>query len=145
MSANEVVSNNGQQMQVRTNLAKLFPFDKEIKKYTYTNASGDEVTLQAGTVMGVIAATGKVVPLASAAVDGSANPIGVLAQDYTVADATTVTVGVAIRGEVRRDMILLQGADTLSTVISLRRIEERLEDRLIIRGVTSMTNYDNEI
>jgi hypothetical protein len=145
MSSNSTSYNNGQQMQVNTNLAKLFPYGKELKSYNYTNATGAQKTWLAGTVMGVVKATGKVLPCVSTAVDGSQYPIGVLARDYVVEDTETVAMAIAIRGDVRTDMVLLQGAETLSTVLGDRRLGEILEDRLILRSVSNNTKFDNAI
>lgn len=148
MSSNNVVFNNGQQMQVQTNLAKLFPFEKEFRQYSYNNSTYDPITLSAGTVMGVIATTGLVVPMTSAASNGSQFPIGILAEDYTIDEGTTVSMAIMVRGRVRQDMILLQGSDTLSTVVSSRRIFERIGSDsvgILIIGATNCTIFDNTL
>lgn len=149
MSSNQVTYNNGRQIQVNTNLAKLFPYGSENRQlYAYTNSTYIQAILLAGTVMGVVATTGQVKPMTSAAVDGSQFPIGILAQDYTVEAGDEMNVSIMVKGSVRRDMILLQGSDTLSTVVSSRRIFERIgSDSVGILIVTaiSCTNYDNAL
>lgn len=148
MSSNSTTFNNGQQMQIQTNLAKLFPFDKEMKSYDYNNSTYDTEALLAGTVMGVIAATGKVVPMTSGATDGSQYPIGILARDYSVEAGDTVSVAIVVKGWVRQDMLLLQGSDTLSTVVEDKRIFERIGSDsvgILIISATNCTNFDNEI
>lgn len=148
MSSNAQGFNNGQQLQVNTNLAKLFPFEKEFAKYSYTNSTYDTVTLSAGTVMGVVAATGLVKPMTSGASDGSQYPIGILGQDYSVEGGDTVNVFVMVKGYVRKDMILLQGSDELETVVSGKRIYERIGSDSVgvfIQTTESATNYDNQL
>ena len=88
---------------------------------TYTNSTGSEVTLSAGMLIGRIASSGLVVQAISTATDGSQVPIGVLTQDYTVANGDSVTVSFCIQGDVDYGMLVFGGSpvDTLSTVISL--------------------------
>lgn len=149
MSSNTVNYNNGTQLQVNTNLAKLFPFGAENQRfYSYTNSTYDTVELTAGTVMGVIATTGKVVPMTSGASDGSQYPIGILADDYSVVEGDTVNLSIMVMGQVRQDMILLQGSDTLSTVVSGKRIFERIGSDsvgVLIISSTNATNYENSL
>lgn len=148
MSSNSIVFNNSQQMQIQTNLAKLFPFEKEFRQYAYNNATYDPITLPAGTVMGVIAATGYVVPMTSAASNGSQFPIGILAEDYTIDEGDTINMAVMVRGRVREDMLILQGSDALTTVVSSRRIFERIGSDsvgILIIGATNCTTFDNTL
>lgn len=149
MSTNTVTYNNGRQVQVNTNLAKLFPFGSENRlSYQYTNSTYDPITLPAGTVMGVIAATGYVKPMTSAASDGSQYPIGILADDYTVEEGVTVNLSLMVKGQVRQDMLILQGSDTLSTIVSGRRIFERIGSDsvgILIVQVKNCTTFDNPL
>jgi hypothetical protein len=148
MSSNNVVFNNGQQLQVQTSLAKLFPFDKKLKQYAYTNSTYDPIDLPAGTVMGVIAATGYVVPMTSGATDGSQFPMGILAEDYTIDEGQSINMAVMVQGQVRQDMLILQGSDTLSTVVSSRRIFERIGSDscgILIISATNCTAFDNTL
>lgn len=149
MSTNNVVFNNGQQLQVQTNLAKLFPFEKEFRQYAgAVNSTYNPITYPAGTVMGVIATTGIAVPMTSGASDGSQYPIGILAEDYTVDEGQSVNIAIMVRGRVRQDMLILQGSDTLSTVVGSRRIFERIGSDsvgILIIGATNCTNFDNTL
>ena len=88
---------------------------------TYTNSTGSEVTLQAGMLIGRVANSGLVKQAISTATDGSQVPIGILTQDYTVANGDSVTVSFCIQGDVDYGMLVFGGspADTISTVISL--------------------------
>jgi len=129
-----------------TDRAKCFIWNNEFKTGTLLNASGAEATFALGTVLGRIAASGKLVPLTTAAEDGSAFPVGVLAQTVTLGIAGEDTVTFAISGDVNESMIILDGADTLATVIALRTIGDRLmSDTKGIRTVvvTDSTFNDN--
>jgi hypothetical protein len=148
MSNNTTAFNNGQQLQVNTNLAKLFPYEKEFKQYNLTNSGYDPVTYPAGTVMGVISATGQVIPLKSGAADGSQFPVGVLAQDYTIEDGATASVAICVSGWVRADMLVFDGSDTVATIVSGRRLFERIGgDTVGILLITpsNCTTFDNQL
>lgn len=146
MSSNSVSYNNGQQMQVNTNLAKLFPFGKESVQYTINNSTYADVTHPAGTVMGVVSATGLVKPMTSGASDGSEFAMGILMEDYTVPASDSINVAVMVKGEVRSDMCILQGSDTLETVVSGRRVfETLLAAGVFPRGTRNATNYENQL
>lgn len=127
--------------------SKTFIWNLRTDKANYTNSTYDDVTLLKGTLLGRISATGLVVPLTSGASDGSQFPLGILLEDTTVAGSDTVTLTFAVEGDVVEDKILLQGSDTLNTVISGRRIRDRIgADTVGIKIVasTEMTNYDNQ-
>lgn len=148
MSENSVAFNNGQQMVVNTDLSTIFLWRNNYRKYTYNNSAYDSVTLSAGTLMGTVAATGWVKPLASGAADGSQFPTGILAQDYVVEGGDSVEVFVCIDGDVAEDKVILSGSDTLDTTISSRRIRDRIgSDTVGINLVpsTENTSYDNQL
>lgn len=146
MSQN-IVLNTGNQAIVTTDLSKIFVWNNRYEDYDYTNPDGDyETTILAGTVMGRISATGKVIPLESGASDGSQLPIGILAKDYTVDAGADQTMSLCVAGDVAREKVLLQGSDTLATEVSSRRIDDRIgADTVGIKLVsgTEMTDYDN--
>jgi len=148
MSTNSQQFFNGQQLQVNTNLAKLFPFEKEFQKYTYVNSSYSDVTLQAGTLMGVIANAGLIKPLFSGNSDGSQYPVGILGQDYVVPAGATVVVYVMVKGFVRKDMVIFSGGDSYETQVSGRRLFERIGCDTVgvfIQSTESATNYENQL
>jgi hypothetical protein len=145
MSENTVSFNNGQQLQVNTNLAKLFPFEKEMLSYQLTNSTYGTVTYQAGTVMGVVGSTGEIVPVDSAATNGSQTPVGVLAQDYTLDAGESKNVYIAVRGWVRKDMLIFKVGQTINSIVSNRRFFELLlAAGLFIQTTESCTNYENQ-
>jgi hypothetical protein len=126
MSGLTVVKETENFVKVTTDTSKLALFNNETDSADYTNGTGAEIDIPAGTVLGVINASGKVALLTSAAVDGSQFPVGVLAQDHTVANGATVSLTYIISGDVDVSKIVLQGSDTLNTVVSGRRIRERI-------------------
>lgn len=129
--------------------SKIFIWNNRFISGTYTNpsASGDEVTLAKGTVMGRISATQKLTPLTSGASDGSQYPVGILADDYTVDYLESAEVFICVAGDVAEELIDLQGSDTLDTVISGRSIRDRIGgDTVGINLVagTAMDGFDNQ-
>lgn len=127
---------------------KIFLHGQFFKSYTYTD-SGSGSTLTAGMVMGQILATGKVVPQASGASDGSEFPIGILGENYTVGASATVTVDVCIAGDLNQNAITFNGTDTLDTVVGTDPAGGRI-GTLITRNTliklypsTELNNYDN--
>ena len=68
MSTQTEALNNGQQAIINTDTSKIFLWDNRYESATYNNGGYTDVTLQAGTVMGRITSTGRVVPLQSEAV-----------------------------------------------------------------------------
>jgi hypothetical protein len=147
MSKQEVILNNGQQMIVNTDLAKIFVWDNRFESANYTNSTYDPVTLPAGTLMGKISATQEIVPLTSAASDGSQFPVGVLNQTSVIAAGATVALAYCVSGDVVESGVILQGADTMATVISGRSIRDRIgADTVGVKlvGSIEMTGFDNQ-
>jgi len=147
-----VTSNNvtNNQAFLNTDVTKIFILNNRYQSADFdrVNATYDDITIPAGTVMGKISATGKVVPLTSGASDGSQYPIGILAEDITkVAGVNdTIEVTFCVSGDVNINMIDLQGSDTLNTVISGRSIHDRIGgDTVGVNLVpsTEMTSFDN--
>jgi hypothetical protein len=117
-SANQVL-NNGQQAITNYNTAKIFIYNNRFQNETYINSGYVAVSIPSGTVMGRIASTGTVVPMTSGATDGSQKPMGVLACDLTnIAASASVAISVCIAGDVAKEQLVLQGADTLTTVVT---------------------------
>jgi hypothetical protein len=145
MSSQSVVLNTGQQAIINTERSKIFIWNNRYDSADYTNGGGSPVTLAAGTLLGRISATGKVIPLASAAADGSQFPLGILADDYTVAAGATVKVYYGMAGDVAEEKVILAGSDTLETVVSGQRMRDRITSYTGIKLVksTDLTNYDN--
>lgn len=149
MSTNTVNFNNGQQLQVNTNLAKIFPYGSEDRQvYAYTNSTYATLTILAGTLMGIANATGQAKALLSTAVDGSQFPVGILAEDYTVLAGQVVNVSIMTKGQVRGDLIVYSGTDGPATVVSGRRLYERIAADtcgILIDPVSNATNFENSL
>jgi len=109
------------------NTAKMVIHGGRYETATYTNGTGSEVTLPKGTLLGRISASNKVQPLASAAVDGSQFPVGILNESITVADGASYDLSMVIAGEVDASFLSLDGSDTLATVVSGRTIGDRIK------------------
>jgi hypothetical protein len=127
--------------------SKTFVWNVRTATANYTNSTYDDVTLQQGTLMGRISSSGLIVPLTSGASDGSQFPLGVLLEDTTIEAGDTQELTIAVAGDVVESKILLQGSDTLNTVISGRRIRDRIgADTVGIKlvGADLMTGIDNQ-
>lgn len=128
-----------------SNRAKLFIWNNVFETGTFLNA-GTTDTFKAGLVLGRVAASNHLVPMTSAAVDGSQFPVGILADDVTVTGSGTATVNMCVGGEVNANLVLLSGSDTLATVVSDRTINDRIKadtEGILLRSVDDSTFYDN--
>lgn len=104
----------------------LLIFGNEFESADFENTDAYEATLALGTVMGRIAATGKVVPVDSSASDGSQFPVGVLASDYVVESGDTISVRMVVAGEINGNMLVFPNGETLDTVISSKQMRDRI-------------------
>lgn len=107
-----------------------------VRDLTFT-ASGADIVLPKGTLCGKIAATGLGAKLTSAAVNGSQIPYGFITDDITVVNGTTVKVPVICELTVDAAGIVLQGADTLNTVINGQTIEDLLYSSIEVKVIRS--------
>jgi hypothetical protein len=94
---------------------KLFLGRNKYKTATYTNNTGDTVTLSAGRLMGRIISSAKVAPQTGTATDGSEIPRFVLADTYTVANGASQTVTLCYAGMVASGELIFNGSDSLTT------------------------------
>ena len=145
MGVQTVVLNNGSQAIVNRDINKIFLFGNNTKQATLTNSTGGSITYLAGSVMGKIGTSNLLARFTSGAVDGSQHPIGVLWEDITLAAGASAVVNYCTQGDIEESKLVFQGADTLETVISTRRVRELIETNSQIRLVTStdLTNFDN--
>ncbi|BBD08461.1 head decoration protein [Desulfovibrio ferrophilus] len=72
-----------------------------IMKHCVLASSGAEVDLVAGTVLGLVTATGKAVPWNPAAADGSEVAAVILVEDVRVPSAGDISANVYVHGEFR--------------------------------------------
>lgn len=126
MSSGNTVLNTGNQMITNYDNRKVFVWNPRSESASYNNSGYDDVTLTAGTLMGRVASTNKIVPLTSGASDGSQFPVGLIAETTTIASGDTVDIDIIVSGDVNKNMITFQGSDTLTTVISGRTLGDRI-------------------
>ncbi len=141
----------GNALFVNTDTSKIFIWNNRYQNDTFTlaNATGSDITVPAGTLLGRVTASLKLIPLASAASDGSERPYGILAHDVLVADGTTFddTVSVCVAGDVVSSKVELDGSDTLATPIGGYQISDLIGSFTVgIKLVDSTENtaYDNQ-
>lgn len=140
--------------------SKTFLWNARSQKVTYTNTTGSSVTLPKGRLMGRIASSQKVWPHVSTATDGSEQPIGVLGDEYVVANGATTVLTIFDGGDVAEEQIVLGGSDTMATLIS-RTLTDSGSSTVALPGVsvrdaihrntalkliqrTELTGYDNQ-
>lgn len=148
MSTTTVILNTGQQAILDTDVSKIFLWGNRYESADYTNSGYDDVNLVAGTVMGRVTATGKVIPLQSDAVDGSQLPVGVLNKDWVVEAGDTQEVAFCVKGDVETSkLIFTKTGDDLDTIVSSRNLRDRIQgDTVGIKLVTGteLTGVDNQ-
>ena len=135
--------NNGQQLTITTDLSKIFLWNNRYDTAENTNATGATIEYLAGTIMGKIASTGKVIPLLSGAVDGSQYPVGILASDYSVVAGATVTMCYCTAGDVAAEQLIFTGGNTLATVIELKQLRDRIASDTV--GIVLKTATNNSV
>ena len=102
--------------------SKLFLWDNKYRKVNIV-ATGADLALKGGMLIGAVGATYQVYK------SGTANisVVGVLAEDdFTIANGSNADVQVCIGGRVNSSLLLLDGTDTLATVVSNRTIQDRI-------------------
>ena len=143
-SATDVL-NTGNQLYTDYTYDKIFIGCNTFENADLT-ASGSDVTVEMGTLMGRITATGLVIPLVAAAVDGSQYPVGITAAKYVVLNGTTQSMSLCVSGEVEETLITLNGAETLATACVGRQLRDRIASDTLgikLRNSTEMTVADN--
>ena len=146
MGATEISKTNNT-LHTDYDVSKIFVFSNRYESETLLNASGGVKSFVPGTLMGRVTASGKLVPVASAAVDGSQFPVGILKTSVEdLADTGEATVNICIAGDVVESKVVLDGADTMDTIIDARPIKDRIAaDTMGIKLVDSfeLTDVDN--
>jgi hypothetical protein len=131
-------------------VSKVFLRNIISQEETLNNASGAAKDFEPGTLLGRVTASGKLIPLASAANDGSQFAVGVLMSNVIqLANGADQTVSVCIGGEVAEDKVVLAGADALTTTVtnnSARTIKDVIAGDtkgIQLRSSTELTGHDN--
>lgn len=124
----------------------MFLGNNRYETAVFENDTYDDITVAVGSVMGRIAATGKVVLLDKDASDGSQFPVGINAEAVTIAAGDEANLSLCVCGEVDANGLVFVSGTTLATVISAKTVEDRIaSDTVGIHLVTStdLTTYDN--
>lgn len=131
------------QLSSAYDLSKIFLFDNKYRKVNIANATGSSMVLVAGTVIGCVGIT-------HAPYDAdTANqlPVGILAEDITIANGTNADVTICNGGKVAEEkVVFFDTDDTLAGIVSNRSIRDMLiSNTLGIELVTTseLTSDDN--
>lgn len=147
MSSGTVVVDTENQLNINRDISIIFLGNNLYDIETYTNNSGGDLTLPAGTLMGRVSGTGVLKPVAAASVDGSQYPIGILTETVTVLNTASAQVSIGVKGDVAEEKIVFDGAETFSTVVDGRQLRDRIaSDTQGINLVTTLdlTGFDNQ-
>ena len=111
-------------------------------------ASGADVDLVEGMVMGKISATAKIIPLDKDATDGSALPFGICIKTQTVVDGTTVSITCVNKGRIAESIINFLDVETLATPTGASNFQKTIRDHLndlglILESGVELTAIDN--
>jgi hypothetical protein len=119
MATQSTISSTSNSLHVRYDRSEVFLGEiKTIENQTFRNTTSGTLTYPIGTLVGRLTSGGKLVPLTSAATNGSQIPVGLLAQEVTLAATSDDNVCIAIAGVVDSSKVTLAGSDTLATVIT---------------------------
>lgn len=129
------------------NLDNIFVWENEyLDGQTFLNNTGGELTLIGGEVIGRVSANGKLVIMASAAVDGSAVPVGINKTCAVIADAAEITSSICVKGNVDQDLLIFDGSDDLDTVVSGAQYRDLIASNtvgIVLKPFEELTKLDN--
>lgn len=134
------------------NYATLFVWNPRTSDVNQVNnATGADITIPIGTVMGRIVATGYLVPMVSTVTDGSQIPIGVMVATTVIPANTIANVTIFIQGDVvASGLVFSNGTDTIRTNVTLTSgdIIGSITDVMNGKGMVLVANtegtyYDN--
>ena len=143
-----IVSTTSNQSFADYDRSKFLLGSNEFSRADYTD-SGAGSTLAAYLVVSKVSATGKLVPWAIAAADGSEFPVGLLwlggEANITVGAAATKNLEFVNKGRVAKDLIAFPNAETLaSVVLGMGRLDDWLEMvGLVLESTIDLTGVDN--
>lgn len=146
MGAENVLSTQNQAI-TNYDYSKLFRTNFKTVELTYTNGTGSEIVLTPGMLFGQVSADLKGAILKSASIDGSQIPFGILVTEATVANAASKTIQVAVTGMVDAALLILDGTDTLDTIIDGRTIAAKIPadtEGITLENFTQLVNLENQ-
>ena len=144
--SSQTSSITGNQAIIHTDVAKVFLRNNRYQTGDVLNNGGyDPMTLVAGTVIGRVSESGKLVPWFSAAGDGSQFAVGLLAQDTEIDSGEDKECTIVDFGDVAEDKVeFFYNGDSLESVVSSRRLRDHLQAQGIkLITATEMTANDN--
>ena len=147
MSSQTTALNSGNQAHIKTDVSRIFVGRNRYTKARYNNSAYGSVELLAGTVMGRVKVTGWIKPHTSGASDGSEYPIGVLAEDITVAGGGLVDLFICTEGDVVADkLIFTTSTDNIDKTVGDRRVRDwfQVGGIKLITENSELSAYDNE-
>lgn len=119
MSKATVGTSTSNQLKVDYDISKIFIFGNRYSSATFINNTGGALAFAPGTIVGRVAASGKIAPFLAGATDGSQIPIGILKTEVpSIADDAELTVNFCTKGDVVEGKLLLQNSETLATVVA---------------------------
>jgi len=122
--------------------SKIFLWNNQYRKVNIANASGSDLVLTAGMLIGAVGATYQVYK------SGTSNisVVGVLAESVTIVNGTNADVDICIGGRVNGALLTLDGTDTLDTIVSNRTIRDRIAGESLgieVAASDELTKTDN--
>lgn len=140
----EVTSSNQTRNQITNayDFSKIFLFDNKYQTITLVNATGAAVEYLIGTLIGVVTSTYQKYASGTSHI----SMIGILAETVSVPANDSLDVQVCIGGKVAAEKILLQGSDTLDTVVAYKSIRNRLASDTLgieLAATDELTAADN--
>lgn len=138
-------SSNGNNAQITNyDITKIFIRDNKYEQGSYLNDGYDTLSLSAGTLLGRVGASDLLVKHFADAADGSQYPVGILAHDVEIDVNATKTLTYCIAGEVDKDSVILNDADTLEVLIDSRRLKDWIKDiGIYLVDADELSGYDN--
>jgi len=111
-------------------------------------ASGADVELTEGLIMGRISATNLLTPCDKDATDGSALPVGVCIRTQTVADGDTETIKLVNKGRIDESFLNFADTETLATPVGPANFQKTYRDHLedlglVLENGVELTAVDN--
>jgi len=124
MSTESTALQTGSQLIKNFDLTKLFLGSNRFKSATYTNNTGSEVTIAAGTLLGKVTkadtnTAGHLLPHSAGDTEGANIPVGIAARTVTVADGEAVNLQYADGGDFDVSLLTLNGSETLDTLVTI--------------------------
>ena len=110
-------------------------------------ASGADIELEVGMLVGRISATGKLAICKSASNDGSQIPLGICMVEKTVSDGSNLDIVIAVTGRIDETKLVLDGTDTLDTAFDGRILRDRIPadtEGIELDTINGLVELDNQ-